>query len=145
MPARIGPRHTTGAVSESSSRFSDMTRTPVRLSTGYIPASLPMAFSARPNARGMEGPVMSASRTAVFIPRLRASTASMEVTMDLPTPPLPLATPITRLMRDRACGFSIKSAFSRFAQFSWQLPQSWLHCSLMVLFLPALYCYASSS
>ena len=40
----------------------------------------------------MDGPVMSASRMAARRPRFWAATASMEVTVDLPTPPLPETT-----------------------------------------------------
>ena len=59
-----GPRHTTGSVSCSSSRFRLITRIPVLVTTGMMPISVPCACSCRPKARGMEGPVISASRTA---------------------------------------------------------------------------------
>ena len=48
-----------------------------------------------PNARGMDGPVMSASKIATFLPSLALPTASNDVTNDLPTPPFPLTMPIT--------------------------------------------------
>ena len=44
----------------------------------------------RPNRRGMLGPVISASRMPTFNPRRLRLTASMAVTEDFPTPPLPL-------------------------------------------------------
>ena len=44
---------------------------------------------------GIDGPVISASSIAVFKPLLAALTASIEVTSDLPTPPLPPVTVIT--------------------------------------------------
>ena len=53
-------------------------------------------FSWRPNILGMEGPVMSASKIPVRIPRLLPPEARRAVTRDLPTPPLPLTTPTTR-------------------------------------------------
>ena len=45
--------------------------------------------------RGMEGPVMSASRIAARLPARAVALASRPVTRDLPTPPLPLTTPMT--------------------------------------------------
>lgn len=48
-----------------------------------------------PNAFGIDGPVISASRIAVCFPLLFIFTAIMAVTRDFPTPPLPLTTPIT--------------------------------------------------
>src|SRR5690554_765540 len=62
-------------------------------------------------------------------------TASMDVTSDFPTPPLPLTTPITFLMLLISCGFSEKSFFfsSLSAQSSEQLLQLWLQFSLIIL------------
>ncbi len=45
--------------------------------------------------RGIEGPVMSASRMPTRAPRRASSTARMPHTSDLPTPPLPDITPMT--------------------------------------------------
>src|SRR5688572_14538460 len=61
-------------------------------------------------------------------------TASMEVTSDFPTPPLPLTTPITLLMLLISCGFTEKSFFFSFlsAQSSEQLLQLWLQFSLII-------------
>ena len=44
----------------------------------------------------MLGPVMSASRMPTWFPSRRSATASSPLTNDLPTPPLPLITAITR-------------------------------------------------
>ena len=71
---------------------------PVFVFTGSIPSSLATAFSVSPNDLGIEGPVISASRTAVLYPALCMLTAIREVTIDLPTPPLPLTTAITFLI-----------------------------------------------
>ena len=46
----------------------------------------------------MEGPVISASRMPTFLPRAAMAAAREQVTVDLPTPPLPLTTAITFLM-----------------------------------------------
>ena len=51
----------------------------------------------RPNAFGIDGPVISASRIAVCFPMLFIFTAISAVTRDFPTPPFPLTTPITFL------------------------------------------------
>ena len=56
------------------------------------------ALRLMPKARGMEGPVISASSTPTFSPRRERRTASIAVTEDLPTPPLPLLTATTFLM-----------------------------------------------
>jgi hypothetical protein len=63
-------------------------------------------FLSRPKAFGIDGPVMSASSIAVFKPFLFASTASNEVTIDFPTPPLPLTIPITFLTFEYSLSFS---------------------------------------
>ena len=107
-PASTGPRHTTGSVSFSVRRFNDMASIPVLLKTGYMPASSAVARVRRPNALGMDGPVISASNTAVLSPCRFASTARSDVTSDFPTPPFPLITPTTRLMWLNSCGFSKK-------------------------------------
>ena len=57
------------------------------------------------------------------------STASMEVTMDLPTPPLPEQTPMTCLTEDRGLGFSSmlsRLCFAREEQLAEQVEQSWV-------------------
>ena len=49
--------------------------------------SIPKAFGVHGRAVGTEGPVMSASRMPTRLPCRAMATASMEVTVDLPTPP----------------------------------------------------------
>ena len=94
----------------------------------------PMAFSVMPNILGMEGPVISASSTADFLPRAATAEASMEVTRDLPTPPLPLTTPITLPTRLNSLRFSFCIAL-REAQSLWlQLLQSWVHSLIVIAF-----------
>ena len=88
-----GPRQTTGSVSLSSSRFTDISWMPVLVSTGTIASPCAMARLWTPKTLGMEGPVMSASSTATRLPRRCMVTANWLVTMDLPTPPLPETTP----------------------------------------------------
>ena len=82
----------------------------------------------------MDGPVTSASRMAVLRPRRRSSTAISDVTMDLPTPPLPLTTPMTCLTLLWALAFAEKSGLPpvRLAQFSPQVLQSWVQFSLII-------------
>jgi hypothetical protein len=72
---------------------------------------------------GAEGPVMSASRTPTRFPFWDMATASMEVTVDLPTPPLPDTTAITFFTL--ALGFRLASKLSalRSAQSEPQLEQ----------------------
>ena len=119
----MGPRQMTGLVSSSMSRLSDIISMPSRVVTGRmnLPPSMPMALSCTPNARGMEGPVMSASSTATLLPSRKASTASSEVTSDFPTPPFPLTTPMTRLTSLSSFCATRKSAFAHLDE---QLPQS---------------------
>ena len=95
-PAITGPLQITGSVSLSIRRFTDITLIPSLVTSGYItvPASLHVALSLSPKDLGIDGPVISASSIAVFLPSLAALTASIEVTRDLPTPPFPLTTAI---------------------------------------------------
>ena len=76
---------------------------------------------------------MSASMMAVLWPRRLSCTASSEVTRLLPTPPLPLTTPITFLTLLSSWGFSRKSSgdICLLGQSSPQELQSWVH-SLIV-------------
>ena len=108
-PAITGPRQTTGSFGLSTSRFSDMTPMPLWLRQGNIPSPSEVARSAIPNATGIDGPVISASRIAVFSPRLAAATARSSVTRLLPTPPLPLMTATTRFMLERLLAGTLKS------------------------------------
>ena len=98
VPAITGPLHITGSVVFSRSRFTDIVCMPVLLVTGKIPLSSPIARSVMPKALGIDGPVISASSTAVWNPFFWKLTASMEDTIDFPTPPLPLIIPITFLI-----------------------------------------------
>ena len=79
---------------------------PVLLLAGSSPHSLLMAFSWMPKSFGMDGPVISASKMPAAYPRRFMVTA---VTRLLPTPPLPLTTPMTFLMLLMVWGFSMKS------------------------------------
>ena len=76
---------------------------------------------------------MSASSTAALWPRRRMVTAIMPVTRDLPTPPLPLTTPITFFTLLWALAWARKSGFCslRLGQFWLQLEQSWVQFSLI--------------
>ena len=66
-----------------------------------MPSASAVSGFVMPNVLGMDGPVMSASRMATFLPRFCISLASRLVTRDLPTPPLPDTTPMTCLMFER--------------------------------------------
>ena len=89
-----------------------------------------------PKHLGMEGPVMSASSTATSLPRRRRLVASREVTRLLPTPPLPLTTPMTFFTWLKSLVFSKKLwGCCREGQFSPQLEQSWVQFSLIGRFI----------
>ena len=78
-----------------------MTLTPCLETHGTRCSSMAVACClAMPNMRGMEGPVMSASRMPTVLPARRSSVARMPVTSDFPTPPLPDTTPMRCLTRD---------------------------------------------
>ena len=109
----------TGSVWSGSRKFIDMIFVPLSLTIGFIystcfplasvlsPAS---AFSSpKPNAVGIEGPVMSASRIAVLNPSRFTLHARRLVTRDFPTPPLPLTMPITFFIEEPSAGFSLMS------------------------------------
>ena len=97
---------------------------------GSIPSGDWYVPPASPNAFGMDGPVMSASRMPTLRPFVIAATASMVVTKLFPTPPLPLATAITLPTFDAAFSFAEKSNFSfRSPQFFPQVEQSCVHSS----------------
>ena len=90
------------------------------------PSALPTRFMERPNAFGIDGPVISPSKIAVLNPSLIEAAARSEVTIDLPTPPLPDTTPITFLTELPLLNFTRKSSGldSLCAQLSPQLLQS---------------------
>ena len=102
-----------------------MTLMPMRDSMGNTPRSVMRAWPWSPKAFGIEGPVTSASRMATCLPARRRATAKREVTMDFPTPPLPLTTPITFLMLlSLWAGFLKEAGSCRSPQLAEQLPQS---------------------
>ena len=63
-------------------------------SAAFEPASRPFT----PSIRGIEKPQMSASRTPTVRPRAASAAARFAVIDDLPTPPLPLPTAMTRVV-----------------------------------------------
>ena len=107
-----------------------MTLIPVFVSLGRIPPSgAASQIPERPNAFGMDGPVTSASMMPTERPRRRSSTAASSVTSDLPTPPLPLTTPITfPTMLIALIGSNIDSFFELHA--APQVEQSWVQPSI---------------
>ena len=133
-PAITGPRQTTGSFGLSTSKLSEITRTPPAETLGRMPFSLPSVPPVRPNAFGMDGPVMSASSTAVRRPRFAAADASNDDTRLLPTPPLPLATATTFPTFDHGFNLAVKSTFPfRSLQFFPQLEQSCVHSDMCFL------------
>ena len=99
---------------------------------GSMPSAPWMQPLPRPNAFGIEGPVMSASRMPTLRPCFIAATASIVVTKLLPTPPLPLATAITLPTFDAAFSGAAKLNSSlRSPQFFPQVEQSCVHSSDM--------------
>ena len=124
-----GPRQITGSVSFADSRLRDISLIPPAEIAGSIPASEPVALWWTPKAVGIEGPVISASRTATFLPRLAIATAREAVTVLLPTPPLPLTTAMTRLILDMALAGTRRSREEQSAE---QLEQSWVQFSAII-------------
>ena len=96
---------------------------PLLASLGKSPYSFPKTSPLTLKILGIEGPVISASKIPISKPSRRSPVASKLVTRDLPTPPLPLTTPITFLILEYLLGFSLKSLISHF---SLQLAQSLL-------------------
>ena len=86
-----------------------------------------MARVCKPNIMGIDGPVTSASKMAARYSRRRMVTANREVTIDFPTPPFPLTTPITCLMWDCALAGANKLSSLRSPQSALQLEQSCVH------------------
>ena len=131
--AMTGPLQITGSVSFSTRRFNDISLMPDFVTGGYItvPASSQVAFSCTPKDFGIDGPVISASRIAVFKPFFAALTASIDVTNDLPTPPFPLTTAITFFTPLLLALFKLCGAV-RSPQSELQFPQSCVHASLIL-------------
>ena len=125
----------TGCSSASSNKFIDITSMPVFVDTGNktsccssSPTSLDFAFSVSRNVFGIDGPVMSASKIAVFLPFRWDKTARRDVTSDLPTPPFPLTTAIIFLISEKTFGSAAKLDVAAFplvrdAQFEPQVSQ----------------------
>src|ERR1035437_3951731 len=99
-PERIGPRQIIAVSSLSVSRFELTISIAERDIAGTIsglgccPGGVDGSGSSpsgvvSPNRRGIEVPVMSASRIPTFLPARRRPTAISAVVSDLPTPPLP--------------------------------------------------------
>jgi hypothetical protein len=94
----MGPRHETAAPRVSPSRNIpiEMTFTPcatggsISSPTRVGSATRPSCIS--PSRPGMEKPCTSASTRPTASPRWARATARLAVTVDLPTPPLPLVT-----------------------------------------------------
>ena len=96
-----------------------------------MPSSLPVACSWMPKAVGTLGPVMSASRTPTRRSRWAMAAAREQVTVDLPTPPLPLTTAMTFLMWESSLAGARKSVGAvRSPQLAPQEEQSWLHSGM---------------
>src|SRR5579884_1848570 len=74
----------------------DMRRSPHR-SKGMIIWSMMVGRPDTPIIRGMLNPYTSASTTPTVLPRRARATARLTVTVDLPTPPFPLAMLRTRV------------------------------------------------
>ena len=68
---------------------------PVAVTAGIRAVSSAVQADENLNIFGIDGPVTSASRMAVFSPARCAIVARRPVTRDLPTPPLPDTTAIT--------------------------------------------------
>ncbi len=103
-PASTGPRQSTGSFSWARSMLALMTLMPRGPTAGRKRSPMVVACRPpRPSMRGTEGPVMSASRIPTLRPRRASSTARLQETRDLPTPPLPETTPTTHATSERGC------------------------------------------
>ncbi len=93
----IGPRQATAADEESTNIPIEMTFTPYAtggriMSSTRVGRTATPSASVRPSSPGMEKPCTSASTRPTRRPRSASATARLAVTVDLPTPPLPLVT-----------------------------------------------------
>ena len=70
----------------------------MNLTNSLSKGSINDLFSFIPKNLGIDGPVISASRTPTLYPFLDNIVDMIPVTVDLPTPPFPLITPITFLI-----------------------------------------------
>ena len=97
-------------------KFIDIIFIPLLLSGAIkVPSSRLLTLSFMPKACGIDGPVMSASKIATLFPSLESFAASILVTEDLPTPPLPDIIAIVFFIFDPSFGFIIN--FSKFIFF----------------------------
>ena len=77
---------------------------------------------------------MSASSTAVFLPSRAMAAAREQVTVDLPTPPLPLTTAMTLPTLESSLQGACRSMGAvRSPQLSPQEEQSWVHSDMIVM------------
>ena len=99
----IGPRQMTGVASPTNIPI-EMTRRPC-FSTGMMRRSSRVrARSSMPSMRGTLGPYTSASMRAIAGRSVASASARLVATVDLPTPPLPLATASTLRTPGIGCG-----------------------------------------
>ena len=113
--------------------------------TRSFPSGVTVTPSWIPNAFGIDGPVISASRIPTFAPVARIRHAIKDVTKDFPTPPLPLTTPITFFTELAGFNFSRKLCGSLvlLPQFAEQVPQLWVQFSAVSLITISLSnCYS---
>ncbi len=120
---RISPRHINAVPSSSTRNPIDTTLSspaspaPSTFGTsivwGVILPSVPPRRPSTPSMRGTLKPQMSASRTPTVSPLDASAAARLTVTDDLPTPPLPLATAITRVVEGTSVGAAFSRAFQR--------------------------------
>ena len=73
----------------------------------------PARRACTPSMRGIEKPQMSASSTPTVRPRAASAAARFAVIDDLPTPPLPLPTAITRVVAEISVGGACCEACQR--------------------------------
>ena len=74
--------------------------------------------SSTPNITGIEGPEISASIKPTLAPDSASAIARLEVTVDLPTPPLPEATAIIFLMPPKTASLSARAVVTREVMFT---------------------------
>ena len=82
-------------------------------------ASVAPIRPAIPNMWGTLKPQMSASSTPMRWPRAARAVARFTVTLDLPTPPLPLATATTRVVNGTSVGGGFSAARFRARCMTW--------------------------
>ena len=109
-----------------------MTFIPVFVSAGRIPSPSPLTGPCMPNIFGTEGPVISASSIATFCSLRLIATASIAETIDFPTPPFPLTTPMTFFMLLFELHGSMRLSFFD-AQDAPQVEQSCVHSSFAII------------